>query len=274
MDGVLYFVADDGTHGDELWRSDGTAGGTYLLKDTWEGAGDGNIADLAAVDGTLFFRADDGVNGGELWRSDGTAGGTYMVTDLYDGGDASPHSLTAMNGVLYFAADDGVHGRELWKSDGKHLGNEPTYTLVSGAGDVDNASFTIEGDWLKTNEVFDYDAKSSYSIRVRVDDGDGGTYEEVFTITVLPENQAPVLEDLDPDRSLGTIDEESSLIIDVADFAGQITDGNADAVKGIAISGTVGNGIWEYNLNDGNGWHEIGSVSDTYALLLSAEGGG
>jgi uncharacterized delta-60 repeat protein/CSLREA domain-containing protein len=59
-----------------------------------------------------------------------------------------------------------------------------TYSLVPGAGDMDNDSFTTAGAMLRTAEVFDYETKSSYSVRVRTDDGNGGTYDEVFTITV------------------------------------------------------------------------------------------
>ena len=63
-------------------------------------------------------------------------------------------------------------------------GDTFTYTLVSGTGDTDNASFTIDGNTLKTAAVFDYETKSSYSVRVRVTDAGGLTFEKVFTITV------------------------------------------------------------------------------------------
>jgi len=63
-------------------------------------------------------------------------------------------------------------------------GNTFTYTLVTGTGSTDNASFTITGDTLKTAAVFDYETKSSYSIRVRSTDAGGLWTEKAFTITV------------------------------------------------------------------------------------------
>jgi hypothetical protein len=69
-------------------------------------------------------------------------------------------------------------------------GDSHTYTLVAGTGDADNASFTIDASGnLKTAAVFDFEAKSSYSIRVRSTDSDGLWTEKVFTVGVvdLPE---------------------------------------------------------------------------------------
>ena len=66
-----------------------------------------------------------------------------------------------------------------------------TYTLISGVGDDDNSSFTINNNELKSNEVFDYKTKSSYSIRVKTDDGNGGTFEKQFTININDINDAP-----------------------------------------------------------------------------------
>jgi hypothetical protein len=70
-------------------------------------------------------------------------------------------------------------------------GGSATYTLVAGTGSTDNASFSISGTTLKTAASFNYEAKSSYSIRIRVTDQGGLTFEKQFTITVTDVNEPP-----------------------------------------------------------------------------------
>ena len=71
-------------------------------------------------------------------------------------------------------------------------GDTHTFTLVGGTGSTDNASFQITGNELKTNAVFNFEAKSSYSIRVRATDQGNLSTEKVFTITITDANDAPV----------------------------------------------------------------------------------
>ncbi|MGK7931313.1 MAG: cadherin domain-containing protein, partial [Microcystaceae cyanobacterium] len=59
-----------------------------------------------------------------------------------------------------------------------------TYSFVSGDGDTDNNLFTIDGNALKANAVFDYETQDTYSIRVQTTDLDGNTYDKAFTINV------------------------------------------------------------------------------------------
>ncbi len=59
----------------------------------------------------------------------------------------------------------------------------PTYSLISGSGDTDNASFNISGSNLRANEVFDFETKSSYSCRIQVSTA-FGTYSESFSVSV------------------------------------------------------------------------------------------
>ena len=66
-----------------------------------------------------------------------------------------------------------------------------TYSLVSGTGDTDNAAFAIVGSTLKTNASFNFEAKSSYSVRVRTTDAGGLFAEKAFTITVTDVNETP-----------------------------------------------------------------------------------
>src|SRR5439155_6811 len=76
-----YFVANDGVHGRELWRSDGTAAGTLLLRDIAPGITASAPDSLTAVGGKLFFFASPAANGPrQLWKSDGTSAGTAQVS--------------------------------------------------------------------------------------------------------------------------------------------------------------------------------------------------
>jgi gliding motility-associated-like protein len=70
-------------------------------------------------------------------------------------------------------------------------GDTHTYTLVSGTGSTDNAAFNISGNSLRVNNTLDFEAKSSYSIRVRATDAGGLSFEKVFAISVSNVNEAP-----------------------------------------------------------------------------------
>jgi large repetitive protein len=133
MGGKLFFSADDGIHGRELWTSDGLPGAThtFMVKDINPGPTGSNPLYLTVVGNQLFFSADDGLHGPELWVSNGTPLGTQIVRDINLGPTGSnPTELIAFQAapgfpdVLYFAADDGVHGRELWRSDGNGSASE------------------------------------------------------------------------------------------------------------------------------------------------------
>lgn len=90
-----------------------------------------------------------------------------------------------------------------------------TFTLTDGSGGDDNASFTINEGVLVTAEEFDFETKENYSIRMVVSDGNGGMFEQQFTIDVLDidedsPNQAPsdiniTTSNVTEDAALGTV---------------------------------------------------------------------
>ena len=116
VNGTLLFSADDGVHGRELWRSDGTESGTVLVKDMNPGdLGSGFGAIKAASAGWALLAASDGFGGIELWKTDGTLGNTQLLQDIAPGaGSSNPTAFKVSGARVFFVADDGSTGPELW----------------------------------------------------------------------------------------------------------------------------------------------------------------
>lgn len=120
----LYFSADDGVNGKELWKSDGTTAGTVLVTDILPGSGHSEPSGFSALGGSIvLFMADNGTLGYELWRTNGTAAGTVLVKDICTGPEGSyPSKMTLVGGTAYFSAYTPDTGNELWKTNGTDAG--------------------------------------------------------------------------------------------------------------------------------------------------------
>jgi ELWxxDGT repeat protein len=113
--GTLFFVAHDKAHGTELWKTDGTAAGTVLVRDVRPGPASSRIATTAGAGDRVFFSADDGPHGVELWVSDGTPSGTRLAAEVAEGPRSSfPREIVRIGNRVFFSADDGAAGREPW----------------------------------------------------------------------------------------------------------------------------------------------------------------
>ena len=129
---IIYFVANDGVHGNELWVTDGTFGGTRMVRDITEGNVSTSFSKFKAVENVLVFVANDGVHGNELWVSLGTAATTYMVKDITEGEASSPIDLLEeIDGTFYFIVSESSFNRFLWKTDGTE---DDTEMVLDGDG--------------------------------------------------------------------------------------------------------------------------------------------
>ena len=133
--GTLFFTADDGTHGRELWKSDGTEAGTVLVKDIQPGASRQRprLPDRCGRDVVLHRRRRHPRRGAvEVGRHQGGHGPGQGHQLRRRRLQHTASSLTGVGGTLFFTADDGTHGQELWKSDG--TGRARSWSRTSSRG--------------------------------------------------------------------------------------------------------------------------------------------
>jgi ELWxxDGT repeat protein len=148
--GATFFGRSPDAGGPSLWKSNGTAQGTVLVKQFPAVAG-ASIRELTVAGGRLFFVADDGEHGAEPWLSDGTSQGTRMLADLTPGpGSSSLEELVAVRNTLFFVRrypGTPIH-EELWKSDGSATGTVRVKDLGTVASGGIAIGLTASGDSL------------------------------------------------------------------------------------------------------------------------------
>jgi ELWxxDGT repeat protein len=106
LNGHVYFSVYDSALGSELWKSDGTAAGTSIVKDIEPNpTGDANPQHLVSANGRLYFLGDDDT----LWTSDGTDEGTFVLSDRVEA-----EYLWVAPSHIFFANRISDLGTELW----------------------------------------------------------------------------------------------------------------------------------------------------------------
>ena len=177
VNGIIFFIANDGTNGYGLWKSDGTGAGTTMVKDINPSQFPPYSLNDEIINfhGTIFFAEDNGISGRELWKSDGTEAGTILVKDTNPGSAVSnPHNFTAVGGTLFFIAYDSTNGLALWKSDGTEDGtamvkiiNPSMYPSPDKLTDVNGTLFFVFNDEIHGQELWKSDGTGEGTVLVK-----------------------------------------------------------------------------------------------------------
>jgi len=201
----LTFFRGTNAAGDEPWISDGTMGGTMLLKDIKTGApSNSSPSSFTPLAGTMYFFATDNDGVRKLWKSDGTTAGTVVVKEPSAGGPiigfGSNSNMVVFNNQLFFAAAANTgpafgNGTELWKSDGTAAGTLQVQDFFIGNASTSPRNLTVVGNRLVfaglSSFVFNPVANFAVPANEELLATDGTTIQ--FLKDINPDNTFPVL---------------------------------------------------------------------------------
>ncbi len=181
-----FFIADDSTHGEELWVTDGTTTGTNLVKDLTPGINSTSFNHYAvAYNGEAYFNISVGTKG-SLWKTDGTAAGTIKIADV----DWAGHSKV-YNGKLYFSGIDNnnAQGQELWVTDGTTAGTKLIKDIWPGKAtgfsgnflELNSKLYFIGDDSVHGKEIWMTDGTTAGTIMLK--DINPGTADGTLSLT-------------------------------------------------------------------------------------------
>lgn len=185
--GNLYFSADDGTHGVELWMYDGDT--TTLVADiNPSSSASSEPSDFAIYNDKLYFAAHNGTNGRELMVYDGSS--VTLAQDIYVGSSSSsPSHLIVFQGQLYFQATNGSNGFELWRYNGTSA--SLAVDIYPGSNSSLPSQFAVYKDQLYfsatnggfvNNELWRYNGTSASLVADIVPGTNGGSFPKSLVV--------------------------------------------------------------------------------------------
>jgi ELWxxDGT repeat protein len=182
--GLAFFAVHSKIVGSELWRSDGSAQGTFQVRDISSGAGSSVLGDIAALEDRALFAAlttSPFAGPATLWSSDGTAAGTVSVHDEAPW----PQDFLRQGDHLYFSgalprsisAPFSLQRQGLWRTDGTPAGTEH---LASNLFDLD--LLALDGDLLYLGARDDQFLAGGTGVELWQSDGTQGGTRQVVDI--------------------------------------------------------------------------------------------
>ena len=274
INGVLYFNVYDigGTGADQLWRSDGTTAGTYMLKDFGL---DHYVASGYMPSGGLFYvmTVKPGI-GNELWKSDGTVAGTVPVKLI----GTTPNNnnypqYAAINSFLLFAGNDAGGGKELWITDGTDAGTHQVADINPGTASSNPSNLTVLNDNIYfsatisgVNKLLKFDGSTVSTIKdiTCAASGNGLSLFAVSNNTIVFRGSTSI-----SGSELWITDGTTANTLQVADINPGVASSNPSLLTpGIPIYFSANNGvngveIFKYDNSDGiNGVPKLFYVND------------
>jgi LPXTG-site transpeptidase (sortase) family protein len=139
---AMFFAADDGIHGKEIFKTSPPYNSIDLVADIWHGANGSNPRELTRLGWMLFYIANDST-GVEVWRSDPqyTPDTAIKTTNIAMNGDAEIYDLVLVDNNFLFSANDGESGKELYKL-------EPPYNTAVRVTDITATAPSTSPDWI------------------------------------------------------------------------------------------------------------------------------
>jgi LPXTG-motif cell wall-anchored protein len=252
----VVFRAGNNTTGREMWVSDGTANGTFMLEDSNLGPANSEADQFVVAGNKLFYRAQDGTGNYRLKSTNGTVAGTHTINYRSDNGGASGiNDFRAVGNNALLWLEDGVYGWQWWFSDGTNAGTYlldphpsdgswPELVTVSG-----NKVFFRTHDTNNDRELYVADASGVTRLgNIRLS-GSSEPDQLSATPTGIVFTADTDLYGREPWTTDGTI-AGTRLISDVNQRAGNVSYGALIPVSGKVI----------YQFNDGvHGWQIVAS---------------
>src|SRR5207253_581226 len=117
---TVYFTANDGTHGEEIWKTDGALGNAVPVTNLPYKF---PLSVLSVFQNAVYFRRLIASGQEELWRIDGTNDQPNLVGTLATAANSPDlNQYIATGDRLYFINEDPASGAELWATDGTAAG--------------------------------------------------------------------------------------------------------------------------------------------------------